>query len=387
MNLTVSTRELQNALKRVAPVIRRSSSLPIICNVLFATGENELRISATSLDLYLTLTIPAVVKEPGSVVLPDRTLAKWLETLPAGDLNISEEHYYLTFSQPGDEDNGALTIQGLDAKEFPSNGMRQPRSSPAPIHQVAMLDPEQTAEFRAALVRARPFASLDASARPVINTVMIRFTPTGISMEATDGFRCISTQTGIPCPEEMNALIPLPFVSHIIRLLPAQGTALEIYSIPKNAMLALTWEGVEMVFTLTDGKFPDLRVLMPKNNGTVLRVNRALLLNALRQARIIFSGYEPMILCLAPDSDAMESSVNSSEIGAFKRRIPVKYYGEAMKIAFNPFLLYDVASTLDLDTVEIKLNSNKSPISVMDDKSTMLLMPMFAKNRRSSHGI
>lgn len=374
MNLTVSTRELQSALRRVAPIIRRSSSVPAIRNIqITATPDMLLRISATSLDLYLTIIIPAVVTEPGSAILPDRTLAKWLLTLPAGDLIINDyfltNRSALTFSQPGDEDSGNLAVPVLKDDEFPTWTAESKKC-------IAVLDPEQAAEFRAALVRASTFASRDAEQRPVINAVMTRFSPSEIIMEATDGIRCITTRADIPCLEEFNALIPLSAITHIVRLLPSRGEEIRIMFVQSTAQMILSWPGVEMAFTLQDGRFPDWRVIVPKKFEHTCRVNRSLLLNALRQSQLIFDGHTPLLLELTPDSTWAMLSISNVEIGEYQRKIPVEYCGSEMKIVFNPFLLYESAWAMEQDEVSIQMCSNKLPVLMSDEKSTTLTMPM-----------
>jgi DNA polymerase-3 subunit beta len=77
MKLTVSQQQLAHGLGIVSRAVAPRSSLPVLNNVLLATDEGRLRLSATNLELGITCWIGAQVEENGSITVPSHTDLKY----------------------------------------------------------------------------------------------------------------------------------------------------------------------------------------------------------------------------------------------------------------------------------------------------------------------
>ena len=74
MKAIVTQQHLAHGLGIVSRAVSPRSTLPVLANVLLATDEGRLRLSATNLELGITCWIPAQIQEEGSVTIPARTL-------------------------------------------------------------------------------------------------------------------------------------------------------------------------------------------------------------------------------------------------------------------------------------------------------------------------
>jgi DNA polymerase III sliding clamp (beta) subunit (PCNA family) len=76
---------LQDNLARGLGIVSRAVStrttLPVLANVLLATDNGRLRLSATNLELSITAWIGASVEEDGAITVPARTLNDLVNTL------------------------------------------------------------------------------------------------------------------------------------------------------------------------------------------------------------------------------------------------------------------------------------------------------------------
>ena len=70
MHFTIGQSDFLEALSAVSNIVPARTPLPIIGNVLIAAENDRLSISATDLDLSVTVQAPAGVEEPGRVTLP-----------------------------------------------------------------------------------------------------------------------------------------------------------------------------------------------------------------------------------------------------------------------------------------------------------------------------
>ena len=78
MKATVSSSTLSGALGLVSRAVSPRSTLPVLSNVLLETGVDGLRVTATNLDLTITVVVPATVLEEGRVTVPARLLGEFV---------------------------------------------------------------------------------------------------------------------------------------------------------------------------------------------------------------------------------------------------------------------------------------------------------------------
>ena len=92
MKVTVFQENLAHGLTIVSRAVSPRSTLPVLANILVATDEGRLRLSATNLELGITCWIGAKIEEEGSTTVPARTFTDLVSTLPDDqvdmDLNV-----------------------------------------------------------------------------------------------------------------------------------------------------------------------------------------------------------------------------------------------------------------------------------------------------------
>ena len=69
MRLTIDKPSLSRALAHVASVVERRNTIPILSNVLLTTANNELKLTATDLDMELVETVPCRAKGEGATTV------------------------------------------------------------------------------------------------------------------------------------------------------------------------------------------------------------------------------------------------------------------------------------------------------------------------------
>src|SRR5512138_2923570 len=82
MKVTVLQENLTRGLSTVSRAVSPRSTLPVLANILIATDEGRLRLSATNLELGITCWIGAKIEEEGSTTVPARTFSDLISTLP-----------------------------------------------------------------------------------------------------------------------------------------------------------------------------------------------------------------------------------------------------------------------------------------------------------------
>ena len=119
MRLTIDKPSLSKALGHVASVVERRNTIPILSNVLLNAANNELKLTATDLDMEIVETVGARAKGQGATTVPAHMFYDIVRKLPDGaDIELAK-----------DGEQGRLTItagpaqfslQTLPSDDFPA---------------------------------------------------------------------------------------------------------------------------------------------------------------------------------------------------------------------------------------------------------------------------
>ena len=85
MRLSIDKAGLVKALAHVASVVERRNTIPILSNVLLSSRNNELKLTATDLDMELVETVPARAKGEGATTVPAHMFYDIVRKLPEGN--------------------------------------------------------------------------------------------------------------------------------------------------------------------------------------------------------------------------------------------------------------------------------------------------------------
>src|SRR5512137_361920 len=117
MKVTVLQESLAHGLSIVSRAVSPRSTLPVLSNVLVASDEGRLRLSATNLELGITCWIGARIEEDGSTTVPSRTFTDLVSALPSDQVCLTLNSRTQALNVKCGASN--TDIKGIDAQEFP----------------------------------------------------------------------------------------------------------------------------------------------------------------------------------------------------------------------------------------------------------------------------
>src|SRR5690349_22942039 len=92
MKITCKQQDLSRGLSAVSHAVSNRSTLPILSNILLATDQGRLKLSATNLEIGINCWVDAQIQEEGSTTVPAKLLTDFASRLPQTpvDLSISD---------------------------------------------------------------------------------------------------------------------------------------------------------------------------------------------------------------------------------------------------------------------------------------------------------
>jgi len=177
MKATVSSSTLSGALGLVSRAVSPRSTLPVLSNVLLETGVDGLRVTATNLDLTITVVVAATVLEEGRTTVPARLLGEFVASLGDAPCTMELDPTTQVLKLTGGVHRA--NVHGIDAVEFPPLPARDTETSievdsvtlqNAITQTVMAASSERSAKYLAIASCASPIsAAISAVVRPVIH--------------------------------------------------------------------------------------------------------------------------------------------------------------------------------------------------------------------------
>ena len=354
MKVSCLQENLAKGLSVVARAVASRSTLPVLGNILLATDEGRLRLSATNLELGITCWIGAKIEEDGAVTVPAKTLVDLVNTLPSDKVEMELVVRTQTLNLACGRTRAH--IKGIDAQEFP-------------LIPCADLDNslELNVEDFREMINQVTFAAATDEARPILTGVLANISGSQLKLEAADGFRLAvrTAQLSAPASTPVSAVIPARALSELGRVITAEEPV--YMSLPPNRGQVIFHHGnVELVSQLIEGTYPDLSAVVPKNFSTRTVLPTDEFRKACRTSDIFArEAAHTARIKIKPGSDLtpghVSISATSAETGDNVAEIDASVDGVPVEISFNVKYLVDVLNVITTPNVALETSTSTSP--------------------------
>jgi DNA polymerase-3 subunit beta len=373
MKVTVSQQSLAHGLTVVSRAVSPRSTLPVLGNVLLATDEGRLRLSATNLELGITCWIGAKVEEDGSITVPSRTLTDLVNTLPMENLNLNLNPRSMALEIRST--SSSSDIKGIDAQEFPP----MPVADPADGVEINVTDLKE-------MIQQVVFAASTDEARPVLMGAQIQINENEVVMAAADGFRISVKKASLSqgARNPVSIIVPARALSEVARVATDGEQSVIMTVSSSRGQVIFSMKDVEVASQLIDGKFPDYNQIIPRSFKTRTVMTRSTLLGACKQAEVFArEGSNVVRMNLKPAGDGQVSIVEltaaTEETGHNEAMLEATIEGQQLLIAFNVRYLREVLEVIKTANVAIETTAPNTPGVVRpvgDETFTHVIMPM-----------
>jgi DNA polymerase III subunit beta len=373
MKVSVLQENLAHGLNIVSRAVSQRSTLPVLSNVLVATDEGRLRLSATNLELGITCWIGAKIEEEGSTTVPSRTFSDLIATLPSSPVDMSLTVRTQSLNVRCGTSN--TDIKCIDSQEFPP----MPEADIADGIQVNVSDLKE-------MIHQVVFAASSDEARPILTGVLVTVQGNRLTMEAADGFRLsirrseLSSQVQKP----LKAVIPARALSELARVSGDGDKTVTMVLPPRRGQVIFRLKDIELVSQLIEGAFPELDQVIPRSHKTRTILSTSSFLKACKQAEIFArEGSHIARINITPGGElkpgTVEISGQSEETGFNQTVIDASIEGPPILIAFNVRFMREVLDVIKTPNVALETTADTSPgviHPVGDDSFTHVIMPM-----------
>lgn len=354
MIVSVLQENLAKSLNIVTKAVDSNPPLPVLANVLLETEDSRLKISATNLELSISVWIGAKVEQSGSITLPARTFSELVSSLSPErvDLRLDAATHTVHLRCGVQTSN----IRGIDADEFP------------PINHNESADLHVPGETLREMINQTAFAAAREQNRPILTGVYLQLESQIITMAAADGYRLAvrTAEIGESFSERQDMVVPANTMSEVARIvedehevgvsLPTQRNSITFFA--PNVMISSQ---------LLEGRFPDFASIIPRSFVTSTTMYTNDLLVVCQRAEIFArDNANSASLQVKPALNPGEPAEvliggKSAERGDSEGMLDATAEGEPLDISFNIRYLIDVLRVINEERVVFESNGPENP--------------------------
>ena len=363
MELIFERDDLLDSLQILQGVASRRTTLPILSNVLINATGGTIECMATDLEVGIRMKVEGTITEEGAITVSAKKLVDIVKELPADKpvhlATTANDRVEITCG------DGVYKIIGLPDEEFPQ--LPSVEGEALKIGGETLRGVLQKTEFAASTEEVRYF----------LNGLYFNFLEQGTEVVATDGKRlALARCEPLTAPGEANGfIVPLKAVREIARTFADAG---EIsISVFENQIL-FTDGNATLTTRLVEGDYPKYEKIIPESTEGRAVVSKEGILSATRRVSLL-SNPKNYSICLEIDSEQVQVSAKTPELGEAHETLPVESSTGSARIGFDARLLIEALSHIETESLSLEFSGELNPVLVRpvgDDNYVSLIMPM-----------
>jgi len=327
MNIKINRESLLKPLTAVASIVEKRHTLPILSNLLLEIKESKMLLTATDLEMQISLSIEHVSNESCSTTISAKKLLDICRSLPeSSDIHIQTTDNRAVLKAG----KSRFNLQTLPALDYPVLSKAEENNTKITIPQ----------RIFKSLLKQVEFAMAQQDIRYYLNGLLIEVSDNLLKVVGTDGHRLSFTSTELnQTYDKQEVILPRKTVIELIKLLDDSEEEVEIEL--NKTQINFSFSHIKLISKVIDGKFPDYNRVIPVGHKNTFTTNRLGVLLAMQRASILSNEKYRGIRLVLSNHQLQLISTNSDQEEA-EEELEIEYSGDNLDIGFNVTYLIDV---------------------------------------------
>lgn len=394
MKFACTQHDLNINLALVSRAVSTRPTHPVLANIkLEATCQGsagaladsgQIRLTGFDLSLGIQASFSARVEEEGMLTLPAKLLNDIVAKLPSGDVTLDDAagENLVTITSV----SGRYQVRGMSAEEFPE----LPSIEDGSNHQLpatAFID-----GLKGSLV-----ACSQDETKQILTGVYLKVEPERLEFAATDGHRLgivevypAETEVASADDDDLEAqsnasigsfevTVPAKALRELEKMLGSRSEQERLRLQLEQGQVVFGWGEQKLTTRTLEGKYPDYRLLIPKQFQRQITLDRKQLLSSLERIAVLADATNLVKFSIDSSNNSVALSVEAQDRGSGRELLNAQISGADLDIAFNIKYLMDGLKTLPTQEIVINLNGPLEPVILNPlggVKMTYLVMPV-----------
>ena len=366
MNIVCDKALLSSAIDGVSKAVTLRSSIPALEGILMKADGFQLTLTGYDLEMAITTTIEANVREPGEIVLPAKLLGDMVRRLPSGEVSIHTNDAGNATVKGGVAEFDILAISASDYPDLPNPGADRTLTM-------------KCGTLRDILEKTLYAVSQDDK-KPAHTGELFAIEPESLTVVALDGYRLAIVERPVKAEKSIRIIIPAKTLTEVNKLLGDEDQDVHISA---NRRFVVFETGNYVILSrLIEGEFLNYNNVIPTGYKTRVSLESRDFIDTIERASLIITERlkNPLRILFEENKVTVRCQTN---LGKVVDEFDAKTEGEAVEIGFNNRYLLDALRNARCEKVVMEMSGALSPVKILseDEKDFIfLVLPVRFKN-------
>ena len=367
MKFTIEKERLIHSVKMVSKAMSSHSTIPVLSGIYINAASDGIIFETSDLDISIKHIEEALIEEQGATVVPGKLFNDIIGSLPKGSITLETQGEKLKIRCS----STSFDITTLNPQDFPQFPQIIPTRS-------LELPTKQLIEMVKKVSRA---ISRDVS-RAVLTGIYFEVKDEELRLAATDSYRLSITKDKInkgeddPKIEDIETVIPGNVFDEVCKL-AAEDEKIKIGE-NENQIIFL-FGSTTFISRKIEGNYPNFEQIIPLQKNVSVVIKTEELLIAVKRVSIVAKNASPIKMTLHADTQQLEVSAQTPDVGEAKEFIDAQIDGEEIEIGFNHQYILDGLSVAGVEEIVFEAQTAIKPgifKSIGQEKYFYLTMPV-----------
>lgn len=352
MNISLLQNKLKEGLNIIGRGTSKSTSLPILKNILISVKENFLNLSATDLEIGIKWWTLVKKNKEGSITVPYNSFSSFINFLPDKKIDLIEKNNNLLITC----EDYKTQINGINAEEFPI---------------IPEIKEKEKVVINSAILSDKLLQIIDipslSKVKPEISGVLFSFNKKELVLVATDSYRLAEGKIFLEKGDyNFSFIIPQRTAREVINIFKDINENIEIIFGENQILFKAKMEDfnrsyIELTSKVIEGNYPNYETIIPKECKTQIILNKDEFLNKVKAASVFTSKVNEINLKISPKEGEIIIESSNTDLGNYETKIKGRADGEEINISFNYRFILDGLVNIKSSEIVFEVNDENSP--------------------------
>lgn len=352
MKITTTKQELKRGLA-ITGDVAKPGPMPILSNILMNNKDKVMTFTASDIGMQVSTKSASDNDDDFAITIPAAKFVKIISSLPDDakiTLDINDEKLTVKSGR------SKFALQTLSAVDFPLMSLDAVQSSI-----------DITQESLKSMLQNVMHAMAVQDVRHYLNGVLFEVKDGVLTLVGTDGNR-MAVDSMATDAEDMSEILTRQSVLKIVKLLSDGEMTINFYEGKVKFIIGET----EFISQLIEGKFPDWRRVMPKNQPNKIEVTRSQMIESINRASVVLEKSRAMTINISEELSMTCSNAGEVSSDAF----PVVCANSPLELGVNPDFLKDAISSFNNESISIFLSQDGKGAMLFEDGTSLKCVVM-----------
>ena len=367
MNIVCDKALLSSAIDGVSKAVTLRSSIPALEGILLKAEGFQLTLTGYDLEMGITTTIEANVRQAGEIVLSAKLLGDMVRRLPSGEVSIYTNESGNATIKGGVAEFDILAMSASDYPDLPT---------PGADHTLTI-----KADMLRGMIEKTLYAMSQDDKKPAHTGELFAIEEDKLTVVALDGYRLAIVERPVQAEKHIRIIIPAKTLTEVNKLL---GDDEDDVRISANRRFVVFNSGNYTILSrLIEGEFLNYANVIPNGCKTRVVLETRDFIDTIERASLIITERLKNPLRILFDASGKVTVRCQTNLGKVVDEFSAQVEGDPVEIGFNNRYLLDALRNARCEKVVLELSGPLSPVKILPEEGSdfiYLVLPVRFKN-------